>query len=359
MRAPSTVHARTASTARKLRASLVASAFFACCCNSPAPVPSPPEAPSTPATVPPPAPIPSTPSTTLTGTVRATNDGVIVPGASVSLAVSFPFPEAVPTATTTTDANGYFSLTYQRQTSAQYMRITVSAPGHVTRSAVVEAGKTREANVDLFREDASFHLTDFRMIARGGVFTYGVYRPLARVTRPLTLYVATNDPQGRQVEARRIDLVIDTVLASAASLSGGTVSITGVERGPMRAGQSGYLTIQWSTFSPTSGLCVTSWSPGGDKPEVSLASTECRCGGYDIDPGIVRHGLANALGLYDTSFSGDLMQSNMVADPPRWRGQNSCDRKPTLAEQRYARYLYARPHGNTDPDNDPPLAVLP
>jgi hypothetical protein len=44
--------------------------------------------------------------------------------------------------------------------------------------------------------------------------------------------------------------------------------------------------------------------------------------------------------------------------PNVWR-PGVCDTKATAQERRYFRYVHSRPYGNTDPDDDPKLTVLP
>jgi hypothetical protein len=65
-------------------------------------------------------------------------------------------------------------------------------------------------------------------------------------------------------------------------------------------------------------------------------------------PRTVRHELGHALGYWHTGDGGDLMSG---------LGVNECDRLPSAREQEYARYVYSRPIGNTDPDVDPATPV--
>jgi hypothetical protein len=55
------------------------------------------------------------------------------------------------------------------------------------------------------------------------------------------------------------------------------------------------------------------------------------------------------MGLWHTGQSVDLMSG---------LGVNECDRNITARELEYLEYLYRRPVGNTDPDNDPSNTTL-
>ncbi len=193
-------------------------ALLVVACSSPSPTPRLPTSP-TPISSPPPIPV-----TTITGTVTATNDGVVVPGATVAITVAAPVEEDQPIATTTTDGTGRYSLTYQRQ--ATYMRLTVSRDGMITRTAYIEGGRSRQADVDLFREDVTFHLRDFRVIARTGVYggDPSIY-PLTPVTRAVTLYMSTvtswPPPTGKPVDSGRIDFVQNVIVSSIPEMTEG------------------------------------------------------------------------------------------------------------------------------------------
>lgn len=64
----------------------------------------------------------------------------------------------------------------------------------------------------------------------------------------------------------------------------------------------------------------------------------------------MKHEIGHAVGLWHTGRSSDLMSGIGVSE---------CDRNMTARELQYLDYLYRRPVGNTDPDNDPrSMAVL-
>lgn len=332
-------------------------------CGSDKSQPSAPTAPSTPVTPAPPPPAPPPPVVTIQGTVRATNDGVPIAGALVELTVAGPIADTAPAASMRTDAGGRYSLTYQR--SATYMRLTVSGDGLITRNSYVEAARSREANIDVFREDVTFHLRDFQIIARSGPWGGDpIYFPLKPVTRPaVTLYMSTMTYwplPAKPVDPGRIDFVQNVILSSIAEMTDGRVSVSGVDRGPITEPRAGYLTVLWRDFDPARTFCDEGSVSGasGDRPEISLVSRDCGCDQYQYDPGAIRHSLGHALGLQDTESVGDLMFW-VMGRMPGVRGYAMCDAKATSQERRYLRYVLSRPYGNTHPDNDPQFSVLP
>ena len=74
----------------------------------------------------------------------------------------------------------------------------------------------------------------------------------------------------------------------------------------------------------------------------------CSCGSRKIDPDTVKHEFGHAMGLWHSGQVQDLMSGF---------GASECDRNISGRELQYLDYLYRRPVGNTNPDNDPSSAA--
>jgi len=279
-----------------------------------------------PSPVPPPVVIPPI---TLTGHVTATNGGQPLAGLAVDLGGQV----------ATTDGAGGFAVQLAPGAPG---RLLLSGAGIVPRSLLVAVGATREVSVEMF--GPGFDLDYFRKIARDGVDSPTNLQPLRRLVQAPTVYLRTVDEAGAAIDAA-------TLNATAAALMsvGGSLTVTGVERGTeTREGVAGWLTVKWP--SPRlAGLCGrSSVGRDGGAIELNYLSPTCGCGASRIRPTHVRHELGHAFGLYHTDTASDLMTGSAVSE---------CDRRLTAREQQYAGFLYARPVGNTDPDVDPAGAV--
>jgi hypothetical protein len=251
-------------------------------------------------------------------------------------------------------------MTYQR--AATFMRLTVSGPELITRNTYLDGAQSREANVDVFREDVTSHLRDYRLIARWGLYSGSQFLRTTRMTRNPILYVRTIDESNQQVDPALVDFVIATISSSIASLTGGRVALAGIERGPDQPPlqpHPGYLVVFWPAFDEKNGSCGSWLGSGPDGPTLSLVEKGCGCGGRQLDPGVIRHRLAHVLGLGDTPFFGDLMYQNLDYSQERWGYGGRCKLTPTPQEERYGRYLYSRPLYSEDPDDDPKFSILP
>jgi len=130
--------------------------------------------------------------------------------------------------------------------------------------------------------------------------------------------------------------------------SHGRFGVASIEFGTdTRINQAGWITVDWTRDA--SQFCGSS-SIGREGGSVTLTYDQpgCSCGSQKIRPRTVKHEFGHSMGLWHTGQSIDLMSGIGVAE---------CDRNMTARKLQYLEYLYRRPVGNTDPDNDPQSAA--
>lgn len=270
----------------------------------------------------PPPPVPQT--FTIAGTLTSTNGGS-------PLTASMDFGVA-----TTTAQNGSFSVSVP--VSAPTLNLTISGTGLVTRRAYVAPG-ARTVNLDAISE-SGFDLAFYRRLVRNG--NEGGNEPLRRWTSNPNLYIQTADQ-----DAATLGLIEATARAAVQEWSNGALAIGVVERGTStREGQSGWITIRW--VADSAGPCGTALVAVSGGWVQFNATAACRCNGFGVAAGTVRHEFGHALGFFHTDSPTDLMWGGT------WSG---CDRQPSARERYHAAIAYKRPVGNMDPDQDPSGAV--
>ena len=293
---------------------------------------------SAPPTVPTPvitaAPPPS--ALALSGTLTATNGGQPLEGATV----------LVGGASSTSDASGHYSFTFPNGTILS--TFTIAGAGLLTRNGYFGSSGSRSVNIDAFLM-SSFDQQYFRAIARNGFEEPADLQPLRRWTRAPMIYLRTIDDTGRSILPEVLQQVITIVTQAIPEYSNGRFGIAGIEQGTgTRVGQPGWITIDWTRNAEA--ICGSA-SVGVEGGTVLLTYDQpgCSCGSQKIRPRTVKHELGHTMGLWHTGQAADLMSGVPVSE---------CDRNMTARELRYLDYLYRRPVGNTDPDNDPSTAVL-
>ena len=163
------------------------------------------------------------------------------------------------------------------------------------------------------------------------------------------IYIRTVDDTGQSILAEVLQQVVSIAMSVIPQYTQGRFGVAGVEQGTdTRAGRAGWLTVEWTRDATQ--FCGTS-SVGREGGTVTLTYDQpgCACGSQKIRPRTVKHELGHALGLWHTGQGVDLMSG---------LGVSECDRNMTPRELQYLDYLYRRPVGNTDPDNDPSSAPL-
>jgi hypothetical protein len=283
-----------------------------------------------------PPPPPPPPTMTLSGTVTATNGGRGLAGATVEAA----------TVSATTDSAGHYSLNLPAGT--QGGRFAISGAGLVTHNGFLLSGGSRTLDLEAFTLDG-FDQPYFRAIARNGFEEPTSLQPLRRWTRAPMIYIQTFDDTGRSILPEVLQQVASIVSDVVPLYSHGRFGVAGIEQGTdTRLGQAGWITVQWTRDA--SEICgrATVGAEGG-RVLLTYDQPGCSCGSQKIRPRTVKHEFGHAMGVWHTGQNVDLMSGFGVAE---------CDRNMTARELNYLEYLYRRPVGNTDPDNDPSSATV-
>jgi hypothetical protein len=295
---------------------------------------------STPPLSPAPTPTPPTPPApsllAISGVLTATNGGQPLAGATVTAGG----------ASSAADASGRYSFSFPSGTILS--GFTISGAGLLTRNGYFGNNGSRTVDLDAFMM-SSFDQSYFRAIARNGFEGPTALQPLRRWTRAPMIYLRTIDDKGGSILPEVLQQVVTIVTNAIPQYSNGRFGVAGIEQGTgTRAGQAGWITIDWTRNAED--FCGFA-SVGREGGGVTLTYDQpgCSCGSQKIRPRTVKHELGHAMGLWHTGESADLMSGIGVTE---------CDRNMTVRELRYLDYLYRRPVGNTDPDNDPSTAVV-
>lgn len=281
---------------------------------------------------------PTPPPVRLSGRVTATNGGQPIAGVSVGLN----------DVSTTTDGTGSYALSL---TAGSGGLLQIGGAGIVPRTVRVTVANSRDLPVHVF--GAGFDITFYRRFARNGLDAPTVLQPIRRWNQAPKVYLRTIDEAGQPIDAVTLDTVAATLINTAATWSGGLFGLATLERGTeTRQGVAGWITVKWPN-PPEADNCGRA-QIAADGGWISLnylyqnGKTTCGWRGSRVAPSVVRHELGHAFGYTHTGEPTDVM-----AGMPGWPG----DLQPSAREQEYARYVYSRPIGNTDPDVDPPSAV--
>lgn len=270
----------------------------------------------------------------ISGRVSATNGGEALGGLDVSI------PGYAPVKTS---ADGSFRLPVASR-SATYA-VGISGPSVLPRTLRLAVTGSQAAALDAIVQGGPFDLAFYRQLVRGGYERPNSLARLGHFAQPPRIYLRTIDDRGAAIDPVTLDQTA-AVLINAAGEMTGRFGLAGLEMGTSsRVGQSGWLTVRWS--SEASRLCgYADIGVEGGSLDLFTSASSCGCGRYRIAPRVVKHELGHALGFYHTDSVNDIM----------WGGtwpSSQCEMGMSAREKYHAAIAYSRPNGNVDPDIDP------
>jgi hypothetical protein len=242
---------------------------------------------------------------------------------------------------TTTDSAGRYAVV----TGPGPVRLTVAAPGFVTREMTLQGGVFRtDVAIDLIPDDLLQYYRDMVRGAKDFPASTGV-RPLVRWTEPPNFYIATEwafPDLGKPVNPVTLATFIDWLPQMVSAWTGGRMSAGTIETGKE----------------------VLSFRPGSIVVSFKRANSVANAGGYDrnynigfVDIGSDSpcnflawwHEVGHAMGIQHSSQRPSIMGGGYFASctPPG----------PTPEELAVAYMMYGRAPGNMDKDIDPVNAM--
>ena len=270
----------------------------------------------------------------MTGHVTATNGGQPLPGLVVD----------VGSQTAGTNANGGFVVA--GVTSGAW-RVSLTGPTIVPRSLVVAVGFTSDLMLDAISLDG-FDLGFYRQFVRNALDAPNALEPLRRWTTNPNIYLKTVDEAGARIDDATLDMVHRTAIEVIPIWTSNRHTVGTIERGTdTRVGMPGWITITWSAAMVSANHCGRAMVAAG-YIELEAHNPRCRVSPWMTSTSLVRHELGHAMGYWHTDAPSDVMSRTP------WTSNNQ---QPSARERVHAAIAYARPIGNTDPDNDPSVAV--
>ena len=213
-------------------------------------------------------------------------------------------------------------------------RVTISAPGYVTRET-----RAMATGVDLFPE-AGFALAFYRQLVRGA--KEGRMEPLWVLSAAPSFYLEVGGDKGLSAEkAARMEAVARRVVPQ---ITGGRFQVSVWQTGPTpRVRQPGWIMIERRDNPDACGSAYVGDSAG----QILMSNDDQRCR-YEAT---FAHELGHAFGFWHVDRAGAMMWDS----PDKYR--LSAPDAPAEIERHHMALAYARPRGNRDIDSDPATAA--
>ena len=253
----------------------------------------------------------------------------------------------------TSGADGSYTLGAVPSPPANPYKLTVSAPGFITRELWVgwQLGTRTDVTLDIIRDTPPFSIDFYKQLVRGGYDRLDGPWPLQRLNKAPSFYIKTVDQNGKAVEPEVLDVIRDAIGRAVTSFSAGRMSAAAIESGvEVRGAAPGWINVTIErTTDMTQTLCGYA-NIGYDPGSVLLYEDVCTCGSRKVPGALVMHEIGHAMGFFHVGDTRSVMYPFIPGSCPA--GELS------TAEKHHVAIAYSRPRGNMDPDSDPSTGKL-
>jgi hypothetical protein len=214
--------------------------------------------------------------------------------------------------------------------------IQVSATGFLTRSTTLAINGARTGvDISLISLASPFSLTFYREFLRGAADNNGNLGANFRWEQNPSFYINTRNGSS-EMPASVVNDLASFLPALVTQVTDGRLSVQRIETGTETRPQiAGWINVEYTTAIGSCGLAAV----GGNLVRINPTCTDLTLVGL--------HETTHALGFWHHNDAGGLM--SRTAPTGGARGLNT-------VEAFHSKIAYARPRGNTDPDNDPATA---
>lgn len=207
-------------------------------------------------------------------------------------------------------------------------RLTVSAPGYITRETSASA-----STVDLIPE-AGFDLAFYRQFARGTL--EGSMTSLQTLTAAPSIYLQRTGLSDALVERMRV-----AAQSTLPALTGNRLQLAGWETGSdVRAEAVNWIVVELEN-NPDGHCGRSKLGASAGHIWMNTAAKCARDGEIVGTSNLLAHELGHALGFFHVDAAGSLMTAVTTTSTP------------SAAERHHGAIAYSRPRGNQDVDRDP------